>query len=70
MEGHEIEFSEGFKDLHITSYKNILSGNGFGLTEAMQSIDLVHHIRTAAPVGVKGDYHPFASLPLSPHPFK
>ena len=70
MEGHEIEFSEGFKDLHTTSYKNILSGNGFGLTEAMQSIDLVHHIRTAAPVGVKGDYHPFASLPLSPHPFK
>ena len=70
MEGIEIEFSEGFKDLHTTSYQNILAGNGFGLRESMQSIDLVHQIRTITPIGVKGDYHPFAALPLSPHPFK
>ena len=70
MEGHEIEFSEGFKDLHTTSYRNILDGNGFGLSESIQSIDLVHQIRTITPIGVKGDYHPFAALPLSPHPFK
>ena len=69
LEGLEIEFSEGFKDLHTMSYKNILAGNGFGLNEAIQSIDLVHHIRTATPVGIKGDYHPFASLPFSTHPF-
>ena len=70
IEGDEIEFSDGFKDLHTTSYQNILAGNGFGLSESMQSIDLVHQIRTITPIGVKDDYHPFAALPLSPHPFK
>ncbi|HUQ64958.1 MAG TPA: Gfo/Idh/MocA family oxidoreductase [Flavitalea sp.] len=70
MEGEEIEFSDGFKDLHTNSYKEILSGKGFELKEAMLSIDLVHHIRTATPAGVKGDFHPFASLPLTQHPFK
>jgi UDP-N-acetyl-2-amino-2-deoxyglucuronate dehydrogenase len=69
MEGSEIEFSEGFKDLHTKSYQNILEGNGFGLMEALPSIELVHQIRTMEPAGVNGDYHPFASLPLSTHPF-
>jgi UDP-N-acetyl-2-amino-2-deoxyglucuronate dehydrogenase len=69
MEGSEIEFSEGFKDLHTKSYQNILEGNGFSLMEALPSIELVHQIRTMEPAGVNGDYHPFASLPLSTHPF-
>jgi UDP-N-acetyl-2-amino-2-deoxyglucuronate dehydrogenase len=45
MEGEEIEFSEGFTDLHTRSYEEILKGNGFGLKEAKASIDLVHEIR-------------------------
>jgi UDP-N-acetyl-2-amino-2-deoxyglucuronate dehydrogenase len=45
MEGSEIEFSEGFTDLHIKSYEEILKGNGFGLEEARPSIMLVHQIR-------------------------
>jgi UDP-N-acetyl-2-amino-2-deoxyglucuronate dehydrogenase len=45
MEGKEIEFSEGFADLHIKSYEEILKGNGFGLDEARPSIGLVHQIR-------------------------
>jgi UDP-N-acetyl-2-amino-2-deoxyglucuronate dehydrogenase len=45
IEGEEIEFSEGFTDLHTKSYEEILKGNGFGLTEARPSIDLVHAIR-------------------------
>jgi UDP-N-acetyl-2-amino-2-deoxyglucuronate dehydrogenase len=69
MEGNEIEFSDGFKDLHTKSYENILSGNGFGLSETIPSIELVHLIRTSVPAGVNGDYHPFAALPLSAHPF-
>lgn len=69
MEGNEIEFSDGFKDLHTTSYQNILSGNGFEISETLPSIDLVHSIRTSTPAGVKGEYHPFAALPLSAHPF-
>jgi len=45
MNGSEIEFSEGFTDLHTTSYQEILKGNGFGLEEARPSIELAHRIR-------------------------
>jgi UDP-N-acetyl-2-amino-2-deoxyglucuronate dehydrogenase len=69
MEGNEIEFSDGFTDLHTKSYQAILVGNGFNLTEALPSIELVHSIRTQIPVGLNGEYHPFASAPLSTHPF-
>lgn len=69
LEGNEIEFSEGFTDLHTKSYQAILNGNGFKLHEALPSIELAHKIRTQTPVGLKGDYHPFASKKLSPHPF-
>lgn len=68
MEGNEIEFSEGFKDLHTRSYEEILAGNGYGLSDALPSIQLVHDIRMQPPVGLKGDYHPFANLRPSPHP--
>lgn len=69
IEGEEIEFSDGFTDLHTTSYKEILAGRGFGLDEAYASIGIVHDIRHATPVGLKGDYHPFAKLDLTKHPF-
>jgi UDP-N-acetyl-2-amino-2-deoxyglucuronate dehydrogenase len=69
IEGEEIEFSDGFTDLHTTSYKEILAGRGFGLDEAYASIGIVHDIRHAAPVGLTGDYHPFAKLDLTKHPF-
>lgn len=46
MGGEEIEFSEGFTELHIKSYQEILKGNGFGLDDARASIELVHQIRT------------------------
>lgn len=45
MEGEEIEFSDGFTDLHTKSYEHILGGHGFGIQEAKPSIDLVHRIR-------------------------
>ncbi len=43
--GEEIEFSDGFTDLHNRSYQDILSGNGFGLAEAKKSISLCREIR-------------------------
>jgi UDP-N-acetyl-2-amino-2-deoxyglucuronate dehydrogenase len=46
--GEELEFSEGFTDLHTTSYESILSGNGFGLSDAQASIELIHEIRQQA----------------------
>ena len=59
VDGREIEFSEGFTDLHTKSYQQILAGNGFGLEEARPCIETVHHIRSAVPRGLVGEYHPF-----------
>lgn len=59
LDGEEIEFSEGFTDLHTLSYKEILSGSGFSIADAFNSIETVYEIRNAVPVGKKGDYHPF-----------
>lgn len=59
IDGKAVEFSDGFTDLHTESYRNILEGNGFGLREARDSIELVHQIRNAEIIGLKGDYHPF-----------
>jgi UDP-N-acetyl-2-amino-2-deoxyglucuronate dehydrogenase len=58
VNGDEIEFSQGFTDLHTKSYMEILKGNGFGLEEARKSIEIVHKIRNSTPIGLKGDYHP------------
>jgi UDP-N-acetyl-2-amino-2-deoxyglucuronate dehydrogenase len=58
VEGEEIEFSEGFTDLHTLTYKEILAGRGFGLNDARPSVETVYSIRNAKPVGPRGDYHP------------
>jgi UDP-N-acetyl-2-amino-2-deoxyglucuronate dehydrogenase len=57
----ELEFSEGFTDLHTESYQDILNGGGFGLSDARACIETVFNIRQAAPVGLNGDYHPFCA---------
>ncbi len=69
VDGEEIEFSGGFADLHTTSYQAILQGKGFGIEEARASIETVHNIRTKTPIGLKGEYHSLAKLPLNKHPF-
>lgn len=58
IDGAEIEFSEGFKDLHTRAYEEILKGNGTGIDAVRPAIEIVHDIRTQTPVGMKGDYHP------------
>lgn len=45
IEGVELEFSDGFTDLHTTSYKDILKGGGFGIEESRKSIEIVNGIR-------------------------
>jgi UDP-N-acetyl-2-amino-2-deoxyglucuronate dehydrogenase len=47
VDGEEVEFSEGFTDLHTRVYEETLAGRGFGLTEARPSIELLYRIRTA-----------------------
>ncbi|HYQ58641.1 MAG TPA: Gfo/Idh/MocA family oxidoreductase [Draconibacterium sp.] len=45
VDGKEIEFSEGFTDLHTLTYQQILEGNGFGVEDTVKSIRLTEHIR-------------------------
>ncbi|MCX6234891.1 MAG: Gfo/Idh/MocA family oxidoreductase [Bacteroidetes bacterium] len=59
LDGKEIEFSEGFTDLHTVSYKKILEGDGFTVHDARPGIRIAYEIRNALPSGLKGDYHPF-----------
>jgi UDP-N-acetyl-2-amino-2-deoxyglucuronate dehydrogenase len=58
VDGEEIEFSEGFTDLHTMSYREILAGNGFGMNDARHSVEIFYNIRNASPVGLTGDFHP------------
>lgn len=65
VDGAEVEFSEGFRDLHTRSYAEILEGRGFGPEEVLPSIQIVSDIRTAVPQGLRGEYHPFAAKGVS-----
>ncbi len=69
MDGEEIEFSDGFTDLHTLSYQGILDGNGYSLDVASDAVKIVYDIRNAKPTGLTGDHHPLAALPLNSHPF-
>ncbi|NBX30783.1 gfo/Idh/MocA family oxidoreductase, partial [bacterium] len=48
LDGEEIEFSDGFTDLHTRAYREVLAGRGFGLGDARPAIELVHRINSAA----------------------
>ena len=69
MQGEEVEFSDGFTELHTDSYRKIFAGEGFGLEDARSCIEIVNSIRHASPIGLKGDYHPNARLTPVQHPF-
>lgn len=64
IEGEELEFSEGFTNLHTESYRSILAGEGFGVEDARPSIEMVHVIREATPLGACSDVHPIARAVL------
>jgi UDP-N-acetyl-2-amino-2-deoxyglucuronate dehydrogenase len=62
ISGEQLEFSEGFTDLHTTSYSEILAGRGYGLADARHCIETVHVIRTAQVVkGSANELHPFVA---------
>lgn len=65
VDGEQIEFSDGFTDLHTKSYEDIINGGGFGLKEARNSISIVSAIRNLAPLGLTGEYHPFCKKVVS-----
>jgi UDP-N-acetyl-2-amino-2-deoxyglucuronate dehydrogenase len=55
----ELEFSEGFTDLHTVSYQNIFNGNGYGILEALPAIEVVEKMNTMALDRSNGELHPF-----------
>ena len=58
VDGQEIEFSEGFADLHTRVYEEMLAGRGFGIAEARPSVELTSRIRAAAVETPTADAHP------------
>lgn len=59
VNGEEVEFSDGFTDLHGDSYREILAGRGFSLEQSRNAVEMVHHIRNATETALTNDYHPF-----------
>jgi UDP-N-acetyl-2-amino-2-deoxyglucuronate dehydrogenase len=46
IDGDELEFTDGFTDLHTRVYEEVLAGRGFGLDVARPSVELAYRIRT------------------------
>ena len=61
-DGENLEFSDGFTELHTKIYEDILSGGGFGVEDNRVAIETVATIRNApiAPVGPLT--HPLAGV--------
>lgn len=58
LDGEEIEFSDGFSELHTDTYRNILDGKGFMLEASKKSIEVVYDIRNSIAKGKTDDCHP------------
>jgi UDP-N-acetyl-2-amino-2-deoxyglucuronate dehydrogenase len=58
VDGDEMEFSEGFTDLHTRVYEQVLAGSGYGIDDARPSIELTSSIRQAAVVDRPANAHP------------
>jgi UDP-N-acetyl-2-amino-2-deoxyglucuronate dehydrogenase len=50
IDGTEVEFSDGFTNLHTRIYEEVLAGRGFGIADARPSIELSYQIRKAEPI--------------------
>ena len=61
VDGQEVEFSEGFTDLHTESYKEIVAGRGFGISDVRPSIEIVSAFRKLPLTPAAGERHPMAS---------
>lgn len=60
ISGEQLEFSEGFTELHTTSYREVLAGHGYGLDDARHCIETANQIRNAEVVTAsKSELHPF-----------
>ena len=58
IDGQPFDFTDGFQDLHTKLYEEVLKGNGFGLDENRNAIQIVYDIRNARPEPNSGERHP------------
>lgn len=59
VDGDELDFTDyGAEDLHTASYRRIIAGDGFGLSDAAPSVELTHRVRTVGLTAPGGDVHP------------
>jgi UDP-N-acetyl-2-amino-2-deoxyglucuronate dehydrogenase len=58
VDGEELEFSEGFADLHTRVYEEVLAGRGFGIDVARPSVELTAQIRNAPVMAPTLGAHP------------
>ena len=65
LDGEEIEFSDGFTDLHTRSYEEIVAGRGFGLDAVRPSVEIVSALRSRPIEPRVGERHPFVERYLS-----
>jgi UDP-N-acetyl-2-amino-2-deoxyglucuronate dehydrogenase len=54
----EVEFSEGFADLHTRIYEEALAGRGFGIDDSRPALELSRRIRDTAAELVPAHVHP------------
>ena len=59
ISGEQLEFSDGFTDLHTVSYQEILAGRGYDLAVARHAVETVNVIRTVPLSPINADVHPF-----------
>ncbi|MFA5806626.1 MAG: hypothetical protein WC879_18500 [Melioribacteraceae bacterium] len=45
IDNEELEFTDGFTDLHAKVYEKTLTGEGFGIEDSRKSIELVYRLR-------------------------
>jgi UDP-N-acetyl-2-amino-2-deoxyglucuronate dehydrogenase len=59
IDGDEVEFTNGFTELHTKIYEEVLKGNGFGIDDARAAIELVYQLRNAKLESNLEYAHPF-----------
>lgn len=57
IDGDEVQFSNGFTDLHTNVYEEVLAGNGYGISDSRPSIELVYQIRKSPSLYGNGNTH-------------
>ncbi len=62
VDNEELEFTNGFTDLHTKVYEEILNGKGFGINDARAAIEAVHKIKNSRVAEDHTNLHPFLEV--------